>query len=384
LTDDEVIEFEMVTKKGGTFRFLDENLRDFFVADYVTKCLKSSEISDDFLEMFVKILTIKKYEVIRMFINDVIDDSSVMHKIQDRMQEYIEYFYKMGTFDEYFIKFLENLVDFIIQTTKAGDHEKMKKIVSKEAINNVCETKDPKMFSKFHEFLTEFYNPDELKSILKSKNHWKRTMLHDSAYYSGQVEVFKNLWTIYKNSLSDKELIKVLGLNDGNILHIAGRLSMDEIFVFVLEELDKIPLRAEIRKVLRTLGDVKQNLLQSASYSLKYLETHKIIWKIYRKYFEPHEMLELINYINSHDNNLLYDIINNTNENAEFIWNQMKSFMTYEEQVKCLTTKRCGGQNLIERTYHNCNPNEIRRWVVSVLQKYHLEIPKNSHSRNMY
>ena len=93
-------------------------------------------------------------------------------------------------------------------------------------------------------------------------------------------------------------------------------------------------------------------------------------------------MLALINHINEHDNNLLYDIFNNTSENAGFIWNQMKTFMTHEEQVKYLTTKRCGGENIMQRTNHNCNPYEIRTWMENVLREYGLPIPR--HSPNLW
>lgn len=372
--DEEIIACGILTKKFGIFLFLHDTFREFFVADFIENYLSKTLIDDEFLIILVNILTVEKYGIIRMFLNAALKNSSILDKIQNRMQNFLNDFYKMETFAEFFSKSLENFVDFIIAILKSGVYEEVMKILNEKVIFEICCTKNSIIFSKFENFLFQFSRKEDLRKILQTRDQQKRNLLQIAAYKSN-VSTHKNLWSIFRKLCeNDKEFLNILGEVDSygrNTLHVAGCRSKSEVFEFMIDELNGIKQCSEIKTLLSSLGDVKQTLIQSAAFYFKSLKLHQKLWNIYCKYFKPIEILVLIKHRNIENNNLIIDILRNTKEIVEFTWNQMKNFMTYPEQKECLQTKGWQDQNLVERSLDN---NEVYDWVQNVTHQYGVQL----------
>jgi hypothetical protein len=73
----EIVACGLCTGINGKILFLHETYGEFFAAEVVASALKKSKNDEKVIEIFVKILTIQKYEVLRGFLNGLIDDSAL-------------------------------------------------------------------------------------------------------------------------------------------------------------------------------------------------------------------------------------------------------------------------------------------------------------------
>ncbi|XP_070497756.1 uncharacterized protein [Chironomus tepperi] len=141
-------------------------------------------------------------------------------------------------------------------------------------------------------------------------------LLHIAAQYSKDVKTHQILWKVIRDiSKSEDEIIKLIKNVNGsgnNVLHLAVSNSTNVILKFILNELEKIALKNEIKMLLSTSNSLNQNLLQLAAKDNKSMELHNYLWKIFGKYFEDSEIKELINHADSNWGNLM-SIVNQFN-----------------------------------------------------------------------
>ncbi|KAL7012253.1 hypothetical protein ACKWTF_014716 [Chironomus riparius] len=171
-------------------------------------------------------------------------------------------------------------------------------------------------------------------------------------------------------------MLKELNEYGQNILQNASANASSEIFEFMIQKLEKIASRDEIRQMLRNSNKLNQNLLQPAARRNKSSELHKTLWKTLRKCFEKSEILQFIKNVDVDGNNLLFNAVNGykpTKEIVELTWNEIKSFLTHDEQVEYLTMKRKDGKNLKQIASDNkYNPEELSAWIDSQIKYYKL------------
>jgi hypothetical protein len=283
----------------------------------------------------------------------------------------------METFSSFFTDNLDKLVDLILTILKDANSEDVLNLLSHRAIYNVCRTKNPNLFEKFQEFLISNFKRDDLMKILRSKDDKQRNSLLIAAYESKDVMTHRNLWIVHRKVCgNDREFFKILedvcdfGFNP---FHAAAYYS-SEVCIYMIEELDKILLPDEIRTILSNMGQSKTYSFHTSAYHLNSSKLHEDLWKIYRKYFDPSEILRFIRHFNADDNNIVFDIVmNNTIQNVKFTWDQINSFMTHDEQKTHLKTIGYAGQNLLERSLGNHAHPEVSEWVKDTFKEYGIE-----------
>jgi len=149
-----------------------------------------------------------------------------------------------------------------------------------------------------------------------------------------------------------------------------------QVFEFMIQELEKIPSRDEIREMLRNLNFLNRILLQSAARNNS-SELHETLWKTFRKYFENAEILQFIKHDDKIGDNLLFNATRwNIVKIVELTWNQIKSFLNHDEQIEYLKKiKQKDGKNLIQVSLENYRYNqEVTIWVKNQMKYYKINI----------
>lgn len=164
--------------------------------------------------------------------------------------------------------------------------------------------------------------------ILNSKGFAKRNLLQTAICNSKDLNLHQVLWKIFKNSItSNNELLDILNEVDiyfWNVFQLAASFTTDEIFEFIITELEQIGQIEEIRKILANTKTWKRSLLLIAAKCNKCAKFHEHLWKNIRKYFNSSEIMEIIMQSNKDGKNLLLIISEkNTQEITNLTWNEI-------------------------------------------------------------
>jgi len=153
------------------------------------------------------------------------------------------------------------------------------------------------------------FNDEQFREILQSKGKLERNLLHIAAKNIKNIKIHQILWKIFREFCkSDQEfleLIKEVDKNGSNVLHIAASASTAAIFDFMIASLEK----DEIKNLLGTFGYCDGNILHVATGRNKSLELHQKLWEIIQKYFSSSEILQMINYCDKYDDNILHNAV---------------------------------------------------------------------------
>jgi len=268
----------------------------------------------------------------------------------------------IGTFWKLLLNTFENreeLKDLIMQGDKDGNNY----------VHCLIKFDKPEILELTFRKIKENFNDDQNEEILKSKGKFGRNLLQVAACCSKDIKTHQFLWKIFRDFYkSDQEFLEFLNqidIENNNIFHLAAWFSSKEIFEFMIDELEKIASKEEIRNILRTLGMANRNLLQLAVINSKSIELHKYLWKIIRKYFPAFEILKLINHCDVGGDNILHNTVYwSTKDIAEFIWNQIKKLLTTkEEQIEYLKKKGQHSEN-------QSKDPEVRIWVEKIINEH--------------
>ncbi|XP_070504892.1 putative leucine-rich repeat-containing protein DDB_G0290503 [Chironomus tepperi] len=190
--------------------------------------------------------------------------------------------------------------------------------------------------------IKENLNDSHYQEILRSKGRYGQNLLQLAAIDSKEVKTHQTLWQIFRDScISDDKFLEILQEVDDNgcnIFDLVATFSTGKIFQFMINKLESITSPEEIRKLLRTLGFMSRNLLQSAAQQNTCLELHEILWKNLEKYFDASEILQFIKHRNNFGHNVLLNVINkNTKEIKKLTWNKVKKVLNSNgfEDTKC-------------------------------------------------
>ncbi|KAL7042792.1 hypothetical protein ACKWTF_001282 [Chironomus riparius] len=150
-SDEEIIACGIMGKNPNYY-FLHKTFCEFFVADLIVKAIQDDKLNQPFIKLIIKVLTVKKFEVICMFLNDAIV-SSVLLKVHDKMLNVFNYsliiFEKDVNLSLFFTKNLDNLVDSFLKLLESSDYKIVRSILNKNVWDVVENTKIKKMFLNF-------------------------------------------------------------------------------------------------------------------------------------------------------------------------------------------------------------------------------------------
>lgn len=152
----------------------------------------------------------------------------------------------------------------------------------------------------------------KLEEILRSKGQNGRNLLHTATSISKDDKLIAYVWNlILKSCKTNEEFLEILKDVDNignNLLYFAAAFAIIEIITFLIEGLEKCASKY-MKKVLSNIGQYKRNVLQAAAQQNQSSKVHEYLWKIMEKYFDPSEILRIMNYADQDGNKLLDNVI---------------------------------------------------------------------------
>ncbi|CAG9800736.1 unnamed protein product [Chironomus riparius] len=225
----------------------------------------------------------------------------------------------------------EELKDFVVHRNKSGDNSFHKLVMNQNNLEIIELTMD---------IYKKNFNDAQLQDILKSVGHLELNLLHSAAYESNVISQQQFLWKIYQNFYkSDQEFLKTLEEVDTfgrNILNIAAENSSNEVFEFIMQEIEKIaPL------------DTIKNMLKA-------------------------QILEFIKHLDKDGDDILFIAVgSNTRKILELTWIEIKSIVDPVEHVEYLKMKAYNGKNLLKKSIDNQKyKKEVHEWVQKLMHEY--------------
>ncbi|KAL7012239.1 hypothetical protein ACKWTF_014709 [Chironomus riparius] len=265
-------------------------------------------------------------------------------------------------------EYRDELKDFVLQKDRSGNN----------FVYVLVETnKNLAIIEWTFKNLKENFSDAQFQEILTSKGWMEMNLLQNAALWSKVIVIHQFLWKFFRDFCGTDakylEMLKEVDELGQNILQNAAWNLSNEFFEFMIQELEKIASQDEIRQMLGNLDKLNQNLLQSAASSNESSELHKTLWKTLRKYFEKSEILQFIKNVDVEGNNLLFTAVNGykpIKEIVELTWNEIKSFLTHDEQAEYLTMKGKDDKNL--KQICSKYDKELSAWIESQIKYYKL------------
>jgi len=251
---------------------------------------------------------------------------------------------------------------------------------------------EQKSHDQLEKLLTEYEKIFEREGLLENFKYF--LMMPDSevrsfvlrATFCDNVEIHKVLckrilnisdWNELKspqkqNPFFDK-ILQIFTDTDGyggSVLHKAVAYSTVKVFKLLIEILEALPSKDEIRDILKSLQKRAYFLHQAAQFN-KTPKLHVELWKFLEKYFNPQEMIEFLKkgrYTDDNDDPLQIAVENNTKEIVELIWNKFKSLLDRDKQVEYLSKKFDKLFNLSQE--NDINRTDVQEWLQRIIIQY--------------
>ncbi|KAL7015557.1 hypothetical protein ACKWTF_016520 [Chironomus riparius] len=210
----QIVNFGLINKNV----FIHETFCEFYAAEFVLRVIEKElwETHEDFFKFFISLLTEKKFDVVRMFINEAWNSISL--KLELNIKNFADQFDRFidgnQSFSKIYSENLENLALFLINVFNCLKYNKVKNILFKNIISIINKTKNSELFLKFQEFYVNFLQVNDLKLILLNLN-----IINYIAESSLNHEVVKHLNTKILQKLDAKFMKQILmPTNHNNLL----------------------------------------------------------------------------------------------------------------------------------------------------------------------
>jgi len=319
-TDQQIVACGMLTKIGEIFLFSHETFREYFVAKFILRILMKPGTRDDdqVCGYLIEILTVRKFEIIRMFLNEAFAEESTMMKIERKIPQLNEKFCENAEKLEYLsITFWENFVnlaEFLLKIIKNGNYDKMKDILYKNKNILSASTESKLLFTKVQDFVMNYFKGNDFKDFLSNN----RIFLQ-----------------IFESSLDIQTINEFLK---------ASKEKTDSNF---------------IKKSLRKKGEEKENLFFYLTYSDKFSsEFFQQVIQILKAYFNMNEINELIIECKYDGYNILHQYVRLKNaRKLENLWNSLELLFKSEnisKEFKKILSQNASGYGInIGNIFHS-------------------------------
>jgi len=225
------------------------------------------------------------------------------------------------------------------------------------------------------------FTPKTLRNVLECKNKKKeQNLLHIILVESKNVKMHETLWTfvcsIFKD---DKEFAQFLINTDdegNNILQLAIIWSTEQIFNFIIGELEKIPSNIKDPLIINVLvnnsNNQKQNILHLLTMSCKDKNFHEIVWKVILKYQDSNEKNKLIKSVDSSEYKFFsYLLQTNPKDIVSFTWKYIEeSIPSNEEQHVYFYEHETEREAMYNMSLENNDNPEVFIWFDQLLSKF--------------
>lgn len=358
------------------------------------------------IEKFVQILQkyLNNQEILELMENCNKNGENVLHICVQRMDDNLLRMFWMimenlhPNFEEFITKTSSNQ-DFNILHFSAFCHEidfhltlwnlLLQNFNDREKLSNLINQKDNDGFNFVHLLiklnkpkvleliiieLKNNFSDIEYQNILNSQDSLRRNLLQHAAVSTKELKIHQILWKIFQDSCKSVEefldIVTEMDKNSNQLLHTAACFTSREIFEFMIYEIEKIASMERIKHILEPLGTADRNLLQLAASYNKSLEIHEFLWHLFFKYFNPYEIVKIMQFPDEYGHNLFQLAIRfNSKEVVELTWNKIKNLMTQNELVEYLKSM---DSNILKLAVKNKENSNVVEFVAHILQEYEI------------
>jgi len=395
--DEEIIACGFVIKRGEHFQFNHETYREYFAAEFIVRTLLKGGrgVEEDFCKYLIKFLTVRKFEIIREFLNEAFGTRKVSKKILEKMPAISRFFYKYSdeliNLSDIFEEKFENIVDFVVALFKNGTVDEFTKILKYNKLILISAMKQDKIFLKFQTFIDSM-DTNSLKIFVKDE-----LIVHKLVESELRVEIIKNFLETLKSKTDINWMKEVLCLRDENLSNIFSYifnpnnfsiLKFETIFkiinnVLKTEEMFELMRNCDnngwtiVHLVVHKYDENILNLLKNHFYSLynlkhlylqqstdksynplhlaafcDQLKYHETFWSHLLNIFgNPEELINLILQKSKNNNNCIHLlIIEKKAEILKLVLNLLKEQLCVDHFRKILKTKGYFQRNIIQIT----------------------------------
>jgi len=269
----QIVNFGLISININKFVFIHETFCEFYAAEFFLRILKNGlwEIYEDFF-MFLKfLLTVRKFDVVRMFINEGWNENSISSIMDGKSKNFAERFDKFVIGNEIFSNIYEEnlgyLAAFLIDVFDCLNYNKVKNILFSNICNIINLTKNSSIYLKLQGFYMRLLNVDDLKSFLTDTKIFR--MITDSALSH---EVFEDLIARIDEKIDENFTKQMLKPNDWDLNLLATAITSNNFTASKFQSICSI--------VDKYLG--RNELMTIVSSSIDYQNTsimHKVMFK---------------------------------------------------------------------------------------------------------
>ncbi|KAL7013560.1 hypothetical protein ACKWTF_015465 [Chironomus riparius] len=376
---EEIIACGMVGFKNGKYYFQNVDLRDFFLAEFITKELKRKRLGKIGLEIFVKVLTSSAHRGTQIIINDaVVLDPALLADHGKKFLEFANEFCKMDNLEDFYVNELECLVVMIVDILKSGKYDKVKELLTRTAGKLIKSVKSAEFYVKFEEFLFSFLKSKDLKTLIKEQEVLLRIVQSEL-----DISIFESL-VIKLESKFGREFIQKIfrtkSINlEGNILYMMCLSANKEQFKVLkfLETIQKYLTESEIIELMTNCNQNEENILQICVQNDDE-DLLKDLWTKIENSFGPQLTKEFASKKSSKNQfNVLHYAAFNTNiEIHQTLWTLLvKSFKNLNKLKNLMLEMDHDGSNFLQLLVASNNSEVI---------EFHLKNLKENYSEAQY
>jgi len=403
--DEEIIACGIMNKKGEFFNFPHETFREYYAADFIVRILVKGRKSDeqDMCEYLIMFLTIRKYGVIRMFLNEAIAEEPVTKKVIQKMPNISKIFCdnieKLVNLSDIFDENLENLGDLIISLLKNWKYEAIQKIFdsNKGIISSIL--KSSKMFQNLQDFMLNcnclneiniksFINdhkifhklagslidgktvqkfcenvehktdPEFITKVLKSQDEFGDNLLFCLVQSSNtDVIKFQAFFSILNQYMAKQEIMSLMkepNIKGWKIFHSCID-SKDKVKLeFLWKELEVFfashDSSQEFKELLVHKSSENQSTILHISAYCKNIEFQQALWELLLETFENREELkDLVIQKDKENESFVHNLVIYTEPNViDFVFATLKENLNNLQYQEILRTKGIYKRNLLQ------------------------------------
>jgi len=287
------------------------------------------------------------------------------------------------------VKFHKDFWEVLLNTF--DNREELKDIILKIEYDNVgyihkfIVNANTASIESVFKILKQNFTNQQFTEIINSKGLFNMNLLQTAAMVLKVLDSYRFVWKFFRESCnSDAEFLESLKEVDTigkNILHYCSYTSTREIFEFVIDELEMLATRSEIRKMLSRSDINGHSVLQCSALQNIAPELFESVWKVMRKYFDTSEIKNFIKNEGKtyRENLLLLAFMGYNLQMLELIWNEIKKLLSHDELIGYLQSMNNASKDLFEKTKSvKTGANKIGKdkveWITSLFNGYNIKI----------
>lgn len=171
-TEQQIIACGFLHKIMEKIFFLQQTFREYYAADFVRAVLtkQGPKLDESFCKYLIQFLTVQKFMIIRMFLNEVLGEKAILDKVEPKTQKiaanFCENFEKLENLSNIFEENLGNLVVFLFEVFNKGNNKQIIKILNKNSNIVLASAKHEELFTKVTDFIVKYCKSSDLRKFI--------------------------------------------------------------------------------------------------------------------------------------------------------------------------------------------------------------------------